>query len=206
MHTTRQSGFTLVELLITLVVASVLLAVGVPSFTDAMRSSRIGSQYSQVVRSLFLARSEAVKSNDFVVVCAREAPGSTQCGDENDWRNGWIVFVDVASSPAAAAKVDAGDTIISLEPALSGDNTIGAFASLSSGADPDAVGHVRYLPRGNTDWRGGSIVICDAVRGSTGSRVVNVKLTGDIQAGRPSGTETIPRDAFNSPIDCGEGS
>lgn len=199
----RLSGFTLVELVVALAVAAVLLGVGVPSFTSAIQNSRIGTQYNQVTRAFFLARSEAVKSGEFVVVCARSAPESEQCGDETDWANGWLVFVDVDSNVAAPAKVEAGDTIIATEPAVSGDNTVQAFASLASGAAPEAVAHVRYRPRGDTDWQGGSVVVCDAERGEEHSRAINVKLTGSIQPGRPSGTERIPRDAFGSPIDCG---
>lgn len=203
MHTRRQhAGFSLVELVVALAVAAVLLGVGVPSFTAALKNARIGAQYSQAVRSLLLARSEAVKSGQFVVVCSRSAPGSEQCGDADDWSNGWIVYVDADSEVDDAAVVGAEDTLLSLEPALKGTNTVAAFASLSNGDDPDAVAHVRYLPRGNTDWKAGSIVICDADRGSTDSRVLNVRLTGAIQAGQAAAGETIPRDAFNSPIDC----
>ena len=207
MHTRRQrAGFSLIELVVALAVAAVLLGIGVPSFTAALQNARIGAQYSQAVRALLLARSEAVKSGEFVVVCSRSTPGSEQCGDENDWANGWIVYVDVDSEIDDAATVGTGDTLLSLEPALTGSNTAVAFASLSNGDDPDDVAHVRYLPRGNTDWKAGSIVICDTDRGAADSRVLNVRLTGAVQAGQAASGETIPRDAFNSPIDCGTSS
>ena len=204
MHTRRQhAGFSLVELVVALAVAAVLLGVGVPSFTAALKNARIGAQYSQAVRSLLLARSEAVKSGQFVVVCSRSAPGSEQCGDADDWSNGWIVYIDDDSEIDDAAVIGAEDTLLSLEPALKGTNTVAAFASLSNGDDPKEVAHVRYLPRGSTNWKAGSIVICDTDRGSVDSRVLNVRLTGAIQAGQVAAGETIPRDAFNSPIDCG---
>ena len=205
MATNRQHGFTLVELLVALAVAAVLLGIGVPSFVSVVQDTRIGSQYNQVVRSFFMARSEAVKSGEFVVVCARSAPESKLCGDENDWKNGWIVYIDVDSTVAGAAQVGSGDTIISLEPAVSGDNTVRAIASLSSGGASTQVGHVRYLPRGNTNWQGGSVIVCDAARGAESSRAVNVRLTGNIQPARPNGTESVPRDAFDAPISCSSG-
>jgi len=205
MTTRRQSGFTLIELVVTLAIASILLGIGVPSFVDVVRNARIGTQYNQMARALFIARSEAVKSSEFVVVCARSAPASLDCGGKDDWKNGWLVYVDVDSAIDSNASIDTGDTIIATEPALVGDNWLEVRARTANGATPSEVGHVRYLPRGDTDWESGSLVICDKHRGSPKSRVVNVKLTGDIQPGRPNGTETVPRDVFGSPIDCGTG-
>ena len=197
----RQNGFTLIELMVGLAVAAILLGIGVPSFVDAMQNSRISAQYNQAARSFFYARSEAVKSSDFVVVCARADIGSEQCGGKDDWANGWIVFVDVASSRTATATVGTGDTILALEPAISNGNTVFAKASLSSGGTPDKVPHIRYHPRGNADWTGGSLVVCDAKRGAASSLALNVKLTGSIETARPITKGGIPHDAFNKPID-----
>lgn len=57
----RQHGFTLVELLITLVVAGLLLALAVPSFNRLMISSRLTTQANNAVSLLAQARTEAVK-------------------------------------------------------------------------------------------------------------------------------------------------
>lgn len=57
----RARGFTLVELLITLVIAGLLLALAVPSFNRLIISSRLTTQANQAVSLLTLARTEAVK-------------------------------------------------------------------------------------------------------------------------------------------------
>ena len=64
--TPRADGFTLVELLITLVIAGLLLALAVPSFRNMMLSNRLNTSANAVVNALSLARSEAIKRNQEV--------------------------------------------------------------------------------------------------------------------------------------------
>lgn len=195
-------AFTLVELLVALAVAAILLGTAVPSFVDTVRDSRIATQYNALVAALYLARSEAVKSSRLVAVCSRAT--DTRCGDADGWKNGWIVFVDAGGAFGdTAVTIDPadGDTILRVEGAQSGDNTIVAYATGLSGTD-DPTAFVRYRPRGDAHWQTGSFRICDAARGAAASRVANVALTGDIRPGRRSGAEAAPRDAGNREIVC----
>lgn len=215
MQISRRNGFTLVELLVALAVAAVLLGVGVPSFAEVVRGARLSTQYNAVVAALYLARSEAVKSSEFVTVCARAS--DTACGGVDDWENGWITFVDPsAGSAGAAASIDAADTVLRIDGPIAGDNTVTAYRVVpdASGSLIDAItgggggvteqkaSFVRYQPRGDAHWGTGSIRVCDANRGADVSRVVNVVLTGDVRPGRKSGDETAPRDVANRPIAC----
>ncbi len=92
-------GFTLIELLITMAIAGILLGFGVPSFANAIKESRISSQYNTMVGSLYMARSEAVKGSSEITVCPRESVGAKQCGGKLDWKNGWLVFIDRTTRP-----------------------------------------------------------------------------------------------------------
>lgn len=86
----RHAGFTMIELMITVSVASVLLAVAIPSFNQMIVSSRLTSQSNEMVAALNLARSEAIKRNANVTVC-RSATGATTCaGAAGVWQN-WII-------------------------------------------------------------------------------------------------------------------
>ena len=80
------SGFTLIELMITLAIAAVLLVVGVPSFIDFQRNSELTSQTNSLVAALNAAKTEAMKRNTNAYV----VPG----GSSNLWTDGWIVFAD----------------------------------------------------------------------------------------------------------------
>ena len=57
----QQRGFTLVELLVSIVVATILVTVGIPSFASLFESTRLSTESNNLVVAMNLARSEAVK-------------------------------------------------------------------------------------------------------------------------------------------------
>ena len=79
----RQSGFTLIEILVVLTLAGVLAGLAVPSFREFMASQRVKTASFDLVTALMMARSEAVKRNTSVSVS--QATGG--------WTNGWTVVV-----------------------------------------------------------------------------------------------------------------
>jgi type IV fimbrial biogenesis protein FimT len=89
----KESGLTLVELLVTIVVLSVLLALGVPGLQNFVKNNRLTAQANDLVVALQLARSEAVKRGTGSVVCA--SANEATCSNSDDWTTGWIVFTDI---------------------------------------------------------------------------------------------------------------
>jgi type IV fimbrial biogenesis protein FimT len=100
----KAGGFTLVELMVTLLVVAILLGIAVPSFRDAALSSRLTGYANDLVASVQLARSEAIKRNLTVTLCA-SVNGST-CAAGVGWEVGWIVL---APRPTAIATLDVVD-------------------------------------------------------------------------------------------------
>lgn len=100
-----QSGFTLIELMITLAVGIVILAIGLPSIMSMMSTNQAAAYANNLVGAIRLARSEAVKQASSVTICASNA-GQTACSG-NDWSNGWIVFSDDDND----AVYDTGETV-----------------------------------------------------------------------------------------------
>lgn len=86
----RVRGFTLVELMVTLMVLAILLGIAVPSFRDAALSSRLSGYANDLVASVQVARSEAIKRNLTVTLCA-SVDGST-CAAGVGWEVGWIIL------------------------------------------------------------------------------------------------------------------
>ena len=167
----RQRGLTLVELMVTLAVAIVLLAVGMPLFTGVAGSNRATTQANSLVAALKLARSEAVKRADVVTVCAGDG---SACGGAGDWANGWFVHSDVNGSGG----LDANDVLRRWE-ALSGGSTVTVTggSSVVFAASGEATSSLTFETN-NTDASG---IAADA---DIAKRCITVTLSGQVRAAR----------------------
>ncbi|WP_269619508.1 GspH/FimT family pseudopilin [Zhongshania sp. BJYM1] len=82
--TSKNRGFTLIELIVTVSIAAILAVVAVPSFTQFIDESRDRAMVQQLMKALITARSEAV---------VRAAPVTVSAIDGN-WAKGWLSWVD----------------------------------------------------------------------------------------------------------------
>ncbi len=117
------SGFTLLELMVTVAIAAILLAVALPSFQGSLRSNRVATATNEALASLALARSEAVRNTRGAGVCA-SADGAN-CGA--DWNGGWLVWSDANGNGA----VDAGEAIVRYSQGKASVNMTGTAATLA---------------------------------------------------------------------------
>lgn len=78
--------------MVTLAVASILVAIAVPSFDSLLKSSARTAQLTNINGDLRFARSEAVGKSQTIVICA--STNGTTCSGSNTWDTGWIIFND----------------------------------------------------------------------------------------------------------------
>lgn len=94
------AGYTLVELMVTLAVVGILAAVAVPAMTSLIAGNRLAGASSELASSLQLARSEAIRRNAQVTICASN--NGTTCAASTDWSS-WIVTGRDNAAAAGAA-------------------------------------------------------------------------------------------------------
>lgn len=168
------SGFTLIELMVTVSIAAILLGVAIPNFTSIIASNRLTTSANELVTALNLARSEAVKRGQQVVV---RKTGT-------NWENGWQVFVDIDRSTSAKENVLNSGTDIELRvySALP--------ASLTLRNNNNFTNFIRYTPMGISNNLG-SFVICDG--GSIiGAKLIIINRMGRIRIGTDTDHDGIP--------------
>lgn len=84
------SGFTLIELMVTIAVLTIVITVAVPSFTSLVTSSRLNAQANQLLAAIEYAKTEAVKNNATVIFCHSADGNSCTVPPAASWQ-GWLV-------------------------------------------------------------------------------------------------------------------
>ena len=154
----KQAGFTIIELMITLIVAAVVLAIGVPNFQTIIRTNQASADVNNLVTALNLARSEAVVRSTEVTVMP--ASGGS-------WGNGWVVGVDTDE-----------DNVFP-EPGEPVFRTFQAVNGLSFTANPTSVA---FKPNGEAVALASFAMVPSYCHDSMNKqRVLNVALAGYVE-------------------------
>jgi type IV fimbrial biogenesis protein FimT len=114
-------GFTLIEVLITVAIASALMALGVPQFTQALKTQQSNSEMVNLQNDMLFARTEAVKEGQYVSICVANSTMSG-CGT-GTWNSGWIIYANPGGS-ATATYSSGTDVILRKQPAFTTTDTI----------------------------------------------------------------------------------
>lgn len=89
---TRHTGFTLIEMMITVAIIAVLLGIGVPSFQSFIRNAELRTSAESIQAGLNLARTEALRRNVPVSFWLVNGISSTCARSESG--KSWVVSLD----------------------------------------------------------------------------------------------------------------
>lgn len=87
----RHTGFSVVELMITVAIVAIITTIALPSFNELIVQNRLSSQANELVAGVSLARTAAIETNSGGGFCPANA---TQTGCGGSWQNGWLVWAD----------------------------------------------------------------------------------------------------------------
>lgn len=143
MHTNK--GFTLIEMMVTIAVAAILLALAIPSFRDTIVRSRIASVSNDFMGALNFARSEAVKRGRRILIC--KSSSGTGCTESAQWESGWMAFED----KDADYTLDSGEAIVRVWSSIPATYTL-----RQTGSFPSHIGYDSYGQASKT----GAFAVC----------------------------------------------
>lgn len=86
----RNQGFTLYELLMTLVLVALIIGLGLPSMSGSIARQRQKVEIDALFHAIHLARKESIMRKKVVSLCP--SPDGQHCSPSNDWSAGWLMF------------------------------------------------------------------------------------------------------------------
>nr|WP_199039698.1 GspH/FimT family pseudopilin [Dyella sp. ASV24] len=179
----RTAGFTLVEMVVTLVIAAVLFALAVPSFRTMVLSNRLTTAANDMVDVIHAARIEAVKRNGSVQVCGSvaSANGPGPLGEKCGVDAGAVYAMSIDENgntsfdPIGRGIDDIGPTL-----KVFGDVTALRFNGQGMGVQP-----------GTSTLYGGTVIdICTASLSADNHRIVQMRAGSVLQVDIATGTCT----------------
>jgi type IV fimbrial biogenesis protein FimT len=180
----RVRGFTLIELMMTLTVMGILIAVAAPAFGNLIQSTEAQSSRSTLTAALGTARILAVSKTENIVVC----PSTDQqyCGHTTEWQHGWLIFVDTNHDGARNTDED----LLSVSDAQPEGVAILTTAGRT---------HINYRPDGSTPGSNVTFTVCDR-RGNELATSLVINNAGRVRSGTPTkAAATACEDVLNQP-------
>jgi type IV fimbrial biogenesis protein FimT len=159
----RRAGFTLIELLTVIAVVAIVMAIAVPNMRTFILNNRLTAGVNDLLHSVNLARTEAVKRQANVVVCGTAnvavADAALRCS-YNSFQ-GWFVFVDNSPATGGNWQHEADEPVIERHGLLDGTITV----KTDVGSDILSYGPSGFstlAPGGLGVNPTGALVLCDS--------------------------------------------
>ncbi len=168
---TANTGFSLIELLVTISIVAILGGVVAPGFTEFIRDNRQTSQINTLIGAIHLSRGEAASRRQLVTLCASSDAASC---NTTQWEHGWIIFTDTNNNGNGV--IDGNDELLLAQEAFDGNGTLRAPALVNNGKSLLQFRADGFL-NNPSNQASGTFVLCDS-KGATEAKAVIVNISG----------------------------
>ncbi|WP_406664364.1 GspH/FimT family pseudopilin [Gallaecimonas sp. GXIMD1310] len=175
----KQRGFTLVELMVTLLVAGILVTISYPSLSRFFRDNQLSSQASELQSLLVTARNYALSYQVPVVVCPLSGSSCT-----SSWGKEITAFADTNGN---GQKDGSDETLLTM-----GATTLTRYFSQSS---------IRYTADGTLASTPGTVELCEGSDNTLYNGVV-ITLSGRSRTATDDNDDGVRDDDAGASIDC----
>jgi type IV fimbrial biogenesis protein FimT len=179
----RYNGFTLLELMTTVALIALVLAIGIPSMRSFIERTAVNGNISEIRLALASARSYAVNKQVHTTICGRQPSG--ECS--RDWTQNLTIFED----PNRNRRIDPNETIIHTLTAYDDDRLRIEYNRRA----------VTFFPSGRSTHSAGSLTLCLPSDPPISAAFV-VAATGRIRDGKDSNGNGIQETGNGNDIDC----
>jgi type IV fimbrial biogenesis protein FimT len=180
------TGFTLIELIITIAIASILFGTALPNFSEFLDRRKVTSNLHSLAEVIQLSRSTAVNENRRVTLC----PTSDGETCNNIWSEGFLSFIDIDGDRA----FDPEDT--QLYVSITHDEKLAikwrAFGRRSS---------LQWLETGITNHQNGSFELCYD-NNPKHARALILTKAGRMRYSKDTNNDQLHENSTGEPINC----
>lgn len=192
----KNQGLSLIELIITIMIAGILLSMAIPSFSTMIKNAKLNSEVKRIIEDIKLARGTATKEGWPVTLCRTNYTSgkhytfnkkptpldALKCGGGSEWTDGWLVI---------ANHVDGTDETLYIRDKLKKVSQPYSGGGLSITANTAAEEFVKFTSSATTkDSTTYSFKVCDD-RGASFGKLIEIPPIG-----RPRLIETITSCSF----------
>ncbi len=102
--------------MVVLAIVAILTSVAVPGFQGVLDSYRVRRATEDLIATIYLARTEAIKRGGEVLLRKATPAGCASTSSAGQWDCGWFVFVDLNNNNL----LDANETVLQVSPVATG--------------------------------------------------------------------------------------
>lgn len=165
----RNAGFTLIEAVVSMSVASILAGIAIPAIQDAAEAGRSGAAKGALFEAWMVSVAHAANAGSEVVLCPGDAAG---CRDSTDWSHGWIAYADIDGDRQRGPN----ETLLKAAEPLGGRTHLRSTAGRT---------RVVFQPNGGNAGSNITWTLCDG-RGPGHATTIVIANSGRLRSGTPT--------------------